>query len=1146
MDLTDYDIECLLSELTSEQSIDGGNDDNLLSQLTDELDLSDMPELTVKSASVQPAEEIQQPDKWSSIDQIKLATSSELIESTRPSICGLSDIFNKQTEAVNIAKYRNLMVVARQIDDRYSFVTPKDVDTLSGLIGDAIKKRYVLHECVFRDQRKISIDIDCGKKYLSRYDQMTIFRRVFKCVCQETRDLYDEQVYLYNTYLRISDDEIIRQWAICSSSSEDKLSLHLVFNGHRVKSNKAIRQFLLNVKERLGDLSEIIDMKTSNKSFNLRLIGTSKGKRQKLPLKFCVDNGLNKIEDYLIQPQEYVAMYHLTYEDLRHSVYQQSDSICHDDLSDEGNDGKRSELIAIVNKMTGHCLTARDGDSSVIYFNRVSSGHCPICKRTHDSDGMSVSLVNGAYWLNCNRQSTYGFHGIVLSPNIEKKRKYTKEEIAEFARQHEKRVADEFMRDKIIVDADEMYNESSLRPYPTNKSVIAVQCACGVGKSVALRSWLSDVMRGNVRCKVIALTHRRSFGREWDKKCRDNSLNFASYRDVKDKMIDTNKYPMLTIQFESLHRLDMSSLKGNNVILVLDEFCSVVCQTESHLGKYRSISTRNFDSLLTYADKVIALDAYHSNDSVSLLEKMTGRDVYTIVNQYKKYEGMIVNRYKDPEQIISSIIESLRDGKKITCSFSSRTKLRTVEETIKRNLPDKIIKTYHGKMDDNEKLRDFDDIESAWNDADCVMYTSTIEVGVSFELKNVFSDHYAIYNNLSITYIGALQMMYRNRDVKTFHICIEKIGRHKSRPLTYDGVIEQLSLLTDNRMKKLPDDIVANSLYDFKRGSSVYQSRRLATYIYHKIIRNCNDHIDTIIYLYLNLWGMTIHDVDETKVYDGPSEGIYHQETRMLSNVSLLFDGSTDELTEIEKIGEKDAQTAEEKTMIEAHKLCQFYGLTQMNEEQMSIARDRKLRDAVRRMRDLQSYGSNITDAMSAIKKQDMIDYAGVSQLVNTSDQTGRNDDMLVSDINKTTMRQGHIEFFNLLKMSGLWNDKLMIGTSITDVVIADRMDELMKEHKDDYLRIREMSLQLYDIAKHRGKTDPTSPRSVKLFVRSVLAKYGLKMSSPYMRDKDGKGQRHYSVGVDNCVANAEICGLQTQIDTPLCWWNASESTQSS
>jgi len=65
-------------------------------------------------------------------------------------------------------------------------------------------------------------------------------------------------------------------------------------------------------------------------------------------------------------------------------------------------------------------------------------------------------------------------------------------------------------------------------------------------------------------------------------------------------------------------------------------------------------------------------------------------------------------------------------------------------------------------MDGKQRQEDFADINATWSALDCVVYTSTVEAGVSFEISNHFDAVIGISNiNTGVHAEAFAQMFYQ-------------------------------------------------------------------------------------------------------------------------------------------------------------------------------------------------------------------------------------------------------------------------------------------------------------------------------------------------------------------------------------------------
>ena len=116
----------------------------------------------------------------------------------------------------------------------------------------------------------------------------------------------------------------------------------------------------------------------------------------------------------------------------------------------------------------------------------------------------------------------------------------------------------------------------------------------------------------------------------------------------------------------------------------------------------------------------------------------------------------------------------LREGKRIAFAMTSCKKARALaNQASALQKPDGspiLTRVYFGQMDRMQRQEDFTNINATWSSLDCVIYTSTVEAGISFEIPNHFDAIIGISNIKTGVYVEAFaQMLYRIRD------CLQRI-----------------------------------------------------------------------------------------------------------------------------------------------------------------------------------------------------------------------------------------------------------------------------------------------------------------------------------------------------------------------------------
>ncbi|KAF0534960.1 helicase [Gigaspora margarita] len=148
--------------------------------------------------------------------------------------------------------------------------------------------------------------------------------------------------------------------------------------------------------------------------------------------------------------------------------------------------------------------------------------------------------------------------------------------------------------------------------------------------------------------------------------------------------------------------------------------------------------------LLKSAVHVLAMDAFANESTLNFLRQYRGENIRVFDNKYQPHKDKSVKILYDPDKGS----EAIRKG------------LKMLEED--KQVAFSVTSFYFGQMDGKQHQEDFADINATWSALDCVVYTSTVEASISFEISNHFDAVIGISNiNIAKAFV---QMFYRVRD----------------------------------------------------------------------------------------------------------------------------------------------------------------------------------------------------------------------------------------------------------------------------------------------------------------------------------------------------------------------------------------------
>jgi hypothetical protein len=268
----------------------------------------------------------------------------------------------------------------------------------------------------------------------------------------------------------------------------------------------------------------------------------------------------------------------------------------------------------------------------------------------------------------------------------------------------------------------ERYYEPGLQEfkfYGNKYDTLLIKSGMGTGKTKMLLKYLALLPQD---IGIVFVSFQRSFTTELKEKLQ---RKFVDYRDVKGKITP----PQVIIQFESLHCPCMPM--GKQVLLMLDESKSIINQIENKqmvgAGTLRCC-WENFQWLMSNAAKVIAMDAFTSYRTYTLLSK-TCKAVHMHLNTYiLPRENIPIDYYYDSqEDFLSAVYAAAPHAKTSPFVIVSTVKKQSdaLLQKIRNLCPDANIKSYSSDSTEQDRM-DFDNVNATWADVDVLIYTLTV------------------------------------------------------------------------------------------------------------------------------------------------------------------------------------------------------------------------------------------------------------------------------------------------------------------------------------------------------------------------------------------------------------------------------------
>jgi hypothetical protein len=308
----------------------------------------------------------------------------------------------------------------------------------------------------------------------------------------------------------------------------------------------------------------------------------------------------------------------------------------------------------------------------------------------------------------------------------------------------------DFMAPLITTDINfqsNIYNERWQRPYDLERySTIIAQSPMGSGKTTQICEAIKNKGEG---LKILVLAPRRCFAKSIASEITNKSgIPFTCYLDV-DKKKDLSKIQYLVCQMESIHYL-----KPHYDMIIADEITSCLTQFSSKQtmkGKINLVAN-SFENIWKNATYKIVSDAFINPKVINFIENFEykkqpntidvafkGRDPYGHVvfmkNEYIPEQRTCIKLDKSDttDHLKNKLIASLKQGKKCVFVVASYMKGLEYLTSIKQQIENINYKFYNSN--NNEDVDDLLNVNKHWYGLDLLMYTSSITVGVNFDLE---------------------------------------------------------------------------------------------------------------------------------------------------------------------------------------------------------------------------------------------------------------------------------------------------------------------------------------------------------------------------------------------------------------------------
>lgn len=361
--------------------------------------------------------------------------------------------------------------------------------------------------------------------------------------------------------------------------------------------------------------------------------------------------------------------------------------------------------------------------------------------------------------------------------------------------------------------------------FETPHKVAIFNVGMGGGKTGATVKFLKDTKKSFVWLSVrqaLAMNTNDRFVKD-----KLNVYNYLDDGDSKKKEKNINDAKSLLISCESLHYL-----KNTNKfdVLVIDEIESLLNNWDSKTHKNLEANFHNFKALFSHCKKIVLLDAFTTTKTTNFLKVLGIEDIITYSCDYAKPKRTLIEN-DDFDTIVNKMVADIDNKKKIFVFYpflndsNSHIGIKSLEsELYKRCNTKPNIITYMSVASDKVKKTLYD-VKNTWTNADVILTTSSITVGVNYEGSD-FDKVYLLTSGMCNLARDLVQVSLRIRSPISSDIEMFFFDKESKYIYEYNDLYKSKS---DSFYNTLIDDVVTEKLSDFT--SSFFKLADLSGFI---------------------------------------------------------------------------------------------------------------------------------------------------------------------------------------------------------------------------------------------------------------------------------------------------------------------------
>ena len=712
----------------------------------------------------------------------------------------------------NVHEYESKFIVAKEFKgseyNYYLYSAFHDVTDFYRFLNELSQSEWNFHECFGSGKRKLFFDIDISRETFNKQNDwlLTVVDSLFS---EEYANIVRDDLvknilgfFLSCGHVLNLDSDIL----MFSSHGKDKYSFHIIIDNYTVENNIQAAEITKKILEVVNqEYLKYIDAGVNKSRQLLRIYLNCKPEtgRYKIlqrnwsyfgnpvTLKFNTKGDIRwQVTDFKTEEEKkrffqkleldksFISLFRVEPIKINYQIPVKealTDPIYYQEIGDIDLD----RIVPVLPE--GFELSDLNG--WYIRLKRAPDTICPICNRAHEHDNntLFISGPDQRVFFCCFRANddptilTKSKLLIILKPELTNTNQDSKSK---------------------KVRANKVYNKKHCERLPVLVNFIVLVCSyLGTGKTVSFINFIRLVRAA----RVLILSPRRlyaiSIANEYNKSGNGDWLlpfdgqSFECYLNH----VDISQLNRLTLQLESIHKL-------NNVqpfdCVIIDEIEGIKKQFSSPTMQHQIRCAEMFEKVIKETKYVIGGDAFLKSKTCQFLQCI--KPIHVIRNDYPAPRRKAI-RYKKYYHLTHQLEKHLTEGKRVVFVCASKQKAREFAQKLESQGIS--YKIYTGLSDNaQEDLEDLSRVTVSWMNVQCLIYTSTITVGVNYDIPDNYDLLYVYGSSYASTVTDIFQGMLRVRHIKenTMHYYIYDKPVNKSLPTKFNDVARYVSNLKND------------------------------------------------------------------------------------------------------------------------------------------------------------------------------------------------------------------------------------------------------------------------------------------------------------------------------------------------------------